>query len=74
MFAKKHVLIIKVSFPCKKSPCLYSQFIAKNKPLMEWLKFIGTRVSGREGGDVGKKSAERLINNKNYKNIFGHKV
>jgi hypothetical protein len=39
---------------------------------MEWLKFIGTRVSGREGGrDVGKKSAERLINNKNNKTIFG---
>ena len=56
MFAKKHVLLNKVSFRGKKSPCLHSQVIAKNKPLMEWLKFIGPRESGREGGGMlGKK-------------------
>ncbi len=57
MFAKKHVILNKVSFPGKKSPCLHSQVIAKNKPLMEWLKFIRTRASGREGGGgmLGKK-------------------
>ncbi len=51
---------------------MHSQFIAKNKPPMEWLKFIGPKRVGKTGGsDVGKKSAERLINNKNNKNIFG---
>jgi hypothetical protein len=39
---------------------------------MEWLKFIGPEWVGERGGEgCGEKSAERLIYNKNNKNIFG---